>query len=263
MNTQEQILLDILKKGRNSYGFTTVRAEFEAEGARPFELCRLLEMGYKAGLGFTLKIGGCEAIRDLNEAKKFGANRVIAPMIESVYALTKYKKAIHHVYSLEDQKNTDFFFNIETAQSFTQLPLLIKETNSPLKGVIFGRVDFAQSSQLSRDHVDGPIVFSKAEIVAKTCYENQLDFIVGGGISCSSVPFLIQMKGVYLRGFETRKISFDPSILSNLETAVQALQLAAEFELLWLKNKQNYYKVFYEEDCLRITFLEQRVKLLS
>lgn len=259
MNKYEKEMLEILKRGKEQYGYIGVKAEFEAEGTRTDEFLRLLEITRRADLHVGLKIGGCEAVRDLIEAKQYGVDYIIAPMIETPYALSKYITARDKIFTSEDLKDTCFLFNLETITAYEQIDDIIALTSQskPNMGIVFGRVDFTGSNNMNRCDINEPVVQQYSLEIARKCKENGLELIVGGGVSINAIPALKEIHDIHLSRFETRKIIWDGNAL-NLPNVETGLKDAVHFELLWLKNKQEYYQGLANEDSRRIQMLEER-----
>ena len=156
MNSYERQMLELLRYGKAEFGVLATKAEFEAEGTRTDELLRLLEIANKADVGLALKVGGCEAIRDMLEAKQFGVRYIIAPMVETPYALSKYIAAKGKVFTEEEQRDISFLFNVETITAFQNLePMLnLASANPGCDGVVFGRVDFSGSIGAGREGIE-------------------------------------------------------------------------------------------------------------
>jgi hypothetical protein len=264
MNKKEHKMLDILKSLRQEFGAISVKAEFEAEGTRTDELLRLIDLARRADLEVGLKIGGCEAVRDLLESKQFGVEYIVAPMVETPYALRKFIEAKNKIYSVEQQKYTDFLFNVETITAFNFISDLteIARMAGGVNGIVFGRVDFLGSMGLSRDLVDTDRVTDYILKSATMAKENGLNMIVGGAIAKDSIPILKEIKKIHLTRFETRKVIFDATALDN-QSIKNGLEKTVYFELMWLENKRDYYAQIQGEDAIRIEMLKKRWEKIS
>ena len=258
-------MCDILKRCVEHYGVDGTKAEFEAEGTRTDELLRLLEISNKSGAKIGLKIGGCEAIKDLYESKQLGVNYIIAPMVETPYALQKYINAKKLVYSEEEAIDTNFLFNCETITTFKNINEIISvcsKNKNDIDGIVFGRVDFSGSLGLKREEIEKDIVTESVLKVSEKCKNLGIDFVVGGAVSFDARENLKKFQSIHLSRFETRKIIFKSSALES-NYLENALKDAVHFELLWLFNKREYYAGIYKEDDKRIKMLEDRWKVLD
>lgn len=255
-------MLDMAKRGRDEYGLVGLKAEFEAEGTRPDELMRLLEIVQRAGLKFALKIGGCEALSDLYASRLYGANYVIAPMVETPYALTKFIDIRNKVYDRGNGR-TRFLYNLETKTALANLAEMAPIAQAGIDGIVFGRVDFTLSCGLARSAINDRRVTDSVLQVARVCAEKNLELVVGGAVTLDAAEALREMRQIRLDRFETRKMVFDGAFVEQRGKFADGIQNALEFELSWLLNKRDYYAEIAGEDADRIRMMQARLAALQ
>ena len=258
MNSTEHKMLDALKRGRDQYGVVAVKAEFEAEGTRPDEFHRLLELAQRADLKVALKIGGCEAVSDLLSTKIYGVDYVIAPMVETPYALTKFIDAKNKTHG-PVRERTEFLYNLETETTLRNMDQMLPIAKGGVDGIVFGRVDFTLSCGMPRAAINERRITDAVLQVARVCADNDLDLVVGGSVSVDAIAALREIRSVRLDRFETRKVIFDGSAVDS--ASIEAgIDNAVRFELDWLLNKRDYYARIAREDFARIEMMEARTR---
>lgn len=258
MNLYERLMLSCLVELKEQFGATAVKAEFETEGTRIDELLRLKEVATRAGLGLTLKIGGCESLRDIIESKLIGVKSLVAPMIESPFALRKYVQAVNKVFAKDEIYDLDVLINLETKTAMTRLDQIMDVPEmDKIKSIVFERVDLCFSYGLSPDDVNSEFICEKLAAGIEKLKTKNLSVTIGGGVSADSFPFFESLPKDSINFIETRKITFNYSAMrtSNPEKAILA---ALAFELFYLKNKLANEQRRIKTDVQRLDVIEQR-----
>ena len=257
MNKTERQMLDILKCLKEEHNIVAIKAEFEAEGSRTDELVMLNEVIFRADMKLYIKIGGCEAVRDLDQCRLLGASGIMAPMIESPFAMKKFVGAANKVYG-SDVMDVEWIINAETKTCHANLDSILAEGQGFLSTVSIGRVDLSASMGLTRAVINGDEVFAATKDIAERCKKAGYRVNFGGGISFDAVPFICKMYPLNDR-FETRKVVFNTC---NDEKKLQAgILKAMEFETLYLRNKCEYYNRMAVEDQARLKMMAERLEI--
>lgn len=256
MNRTERKMLDILKCLKEKHNIVAIKAEFEAEGSRTDELVMLNEVIYRANLDLYIKIGGCEAVRDLDQCRLLGATGIMAPMIESPFAMGKFINAAKKVYG-DEWKDIEWIINAETITCYENLEDIFTLGKGFLSTVSIGRVDLSSSMGLTRDEINGDAVLNVTKKIAEKSRKFGYKVNFGGGISFDAIRFITDMYPLNDR-FETRKVVFNTT--NDAEKLKAGIIKAMEFETLYLKNKCEFYDRMSKEDQTRLEMMKERLR---
>jgi 4-hydroxy-2-oxoheptanedioate aldolase len=235
-------------------GCSGIKISYEDEGALLNEIISMRYLTATIGLGLSIKIGGCEAKRDIVDCIDIGCDTIVAPMIESQFALKKFLNSLNQ-YGYNREKG----FNLETINAYRCLDELSYEFNK-LDFVTVGRVDFVGSLNKDRNFVNTDEMYDIVENIFIKARENNTKCYLGGAISIESRDFIGKLlHNNLLDKFETRYIIFDCHKI-NFEKFDELLYLANVFELEWLKYVNKKYSLLANKDIQRIQMIEDRIE---
>jgi hypothetical protein len=255
MNREEQRMLDSLVELKEVYGVYGIKAEFEAEGARMDELINLRELILRADLKFVTKIGGCEAVHDMQQCRLLGATGIMAPMIETPFAMSKFVSAAHRVYG-DEIDTVEWIINAETKTCLSNYEEILEQGKGVLNAVTVGRSDLSASMGIDRKDIESQPVFDATRKLLQMSRNAGHTTNFGGNIGKESIPFIMGMSDVADR-FETRKVII--TMDKNEDKLRKAIHKALNFELLWLLNKKSYYTRLSVEDEMRIERMQNQL----
>jgi 4-hydroxy-2-oxoheptanedioate aldolase len=259
MNKMELSSSALLKDLVENNGVIGIKTSFEDEGASLNEVIRLKELCNQAGTKLLLKIAGAEAKRDLFDSQIIGVKGIVAPMIESAFALDKFVKSAKSILPGDILSNVQLGVNIETITAYKNFKEMVNcDGFNSLYHITLGRVDFVSSMGKDRSYVNSDEILDIAVDLFSQSREHTKKVYLGGAITVDSEIFLKKLFGKgLLDKFETRYVMYDPAIaLNNLQ---EALLNGQRLELGILRNRQQLYYRESQKESDRINMIAKRV----
>lgn len=250
-NLNNEVILNLAKKG-----FVSIKSSFEDEGADFVEVLFLKTFCDRNNIPLILKIGGGEAIRDIKDANKMQITKLVAPMLESKFALEKFVQSCDKFYTVA---NGELAINVESKTCYDAIDEISESSYfNSLSSITVGRGDLVQSMELDRYNgsVDSDEVLNVCRNVFKIARNKGKSCTLGGSMTVGSKKFVQTLidEGL-LDKFETRNVVFSKYALSYYKFN-ELIEAALDFELNYLKSKRDYYEGLYNQDILRINKLK-------
>ena len=241
--------LEVLSK----HGIIGMKQSFEDEGVLLNDVVAFKRVTEVCGLQSFVKIGGCEAKSDLFNCVRMGIDGVIAPMVETPFALSKFIDMMD-----EYKERADSYIVIESQTSYKNIDEILNEGQGKLKGIIVGRSDFSKSYKLNKSEVDSDFIYNKVEDILVKAKKNNYITIMGGNISTRSTQFIKDMyQKNLLDRIETRNVVIEINE-QNLKIIDKVIQKALDFEIEWLQYKLSISSKLSSEYSERIGLLKNR-----
>ncbi len=224
--------------------------EVEDMGFEEIGLLRKLSSGI---VPLYVKIGGAEARNDIRHLAALGVDGLIAPMIESPYALQKFVEALEQLLTPDQYQSLLKGINIETVNAVKNLQEILKSREiGEITQITAARSDLSASMQLEADH---PQVIESCAQIVRLAKEQDLRTSVGGGIQPQIVPTLLEQVGPdYVN---TRHLMID---CKNLQRdAAETIKECIHFELelyRYLATQPSRRKEHYQK---RVAIIRERI----
>jgi hypothetical protein len=194
-------------------GLTGLKLSFEDEGASLENAKDLLLECARTSIKCTAKIGGCEAKTDIINCSLLEVDNIVAPMVETPYALQKFKGVARDVLG-KNIEDFNFYINIETKTAIENFQQILEINEGFLKGVVFGRTDIVGSLGIEKRLVDSEDVFKMVQDCLIVAKDKDLVTAMGGNLSVNSSHFVERL--------------YEQKILDKIETRLAVCSLSKD-----------------------------------
>ena len=247
-------LLNILSQLKK-IGALGIKTSFEDEGANFNDILVLRRLCNDINLKLIIKIGGAEAITDINMSLDLDCDGIVAPMIESNYALQKYLNALLDI-SINNPKKIEIGINLETITAHNNIKNILENNTKNINSLTIGRVDLVGSMNKDRKYINSDEIHNIINNSFGYVRSNfkHIKTYLGGSINNESEDFIRTNKNL-IDFIETRYIIFEVNTLLN--NYKKCVELANLFEYYWLNNINNSYNI--EKNKKRIEMISNRI----
>ena len=243
-------LVSKLKEMSNLYGVIGIKQSFEDEGALLEDVISVRRITELCNLQSFVKVGGCEANTDIYNCLKIGVNGIIAPMVETPFAISKFMDCY--------DPRSQFYIVMESKTSYNNIDEILEASKDKLTGIVVGRSDLSKSYNLNKKEADSDFIYSIVEDTLKRTKKHNLLTTLGGNVSVKSSEFIERMYSYnLLNRIETRNVVIELNN-TNITKIDLAIQEAINFEILLLENKLDLSTTLSDDYIKRIDLLKSR-----
>lgn len=247
---EEEVLREQLIQLREECGATSLKVSTEDAGMGYDEI-RTVHRLFHDILSIQAKIGGPEARQDMRAVVDIGCRSVVAPMIESGYALQKF------IESLQEELGEKVYgfigkqINIETELACRNLDKIFSRPEiTELDQITVGRTDLCRSLGKDPNH---PEVMRRVAEVVTAAKSRGIAVSVGGRITPKDASRLMAVCAP--SRLNTRDVGLDPQTCGDLEEAVRRI---IDFEIAVLEHQKLFGRRAVNSLTNRITKLRGR-----
>lgn len=218
-----------------------------------FEEIHFLRQVTDGILPLYVKIGGPEARNDIRELERLHVDGLVAPMVESEYALRKFIQATDEIIPVEKSPSILRALNLETWQGYQNLDsILSSPAISSVGRITAARSDLSESMNLDPDHPD---VLKTCRDIILRVREKGIESSLGGSVHPGNIESIIET--IQPDMVNTRNMLMNVEGLK--EDPVVLLREFLEFEINLYKNLSHLPLERSDMHHRRIDIIENRL----